>query len=76
MSCLCSKMLGTFVQVKDEVMETFKDAEKEQKPNPSLMFSEVYSELPAHLQKQKEQMWSHVHNYPSNYPLDKFESDN
>ena len=65
-----------FLQVKGEIMNTFQQAEKEQKPNPSLMFTEVYSELPAHLQKQKEQMWSHVRNYPSNYPLDKFESDN
>ena len=56
-------------------MKTFKEAEKELKPNPSLMFSEVYSEMPSHLQKQKEQMWSHVHKYPSNYPLDKFEND-
>ena len=53
----------------------FIEAEREQKPNPSLMFSEVYDELPVHLQKQKEQMWVHVHNYPSNYPLDKI-SDN
>ena len=64
-----------FVQVKKDVLEAFREAEKEQKPDPSLMFTEVYKELPVHLQKQKEQMWSHVRNYPSNYPLDKFENN-
>ena len=64
-----------FAQVREDILRTFREAEKEQKPNPSIMFTEVYKELPVHLQKQKEEMWTHVHNYPSNYPLDKFESD-
>ena len=50
----------------------FIEAEKEQKPNSSLMFYEVYNELPVHLQKQKEQMWVYMRNHPSNYALDKF----
>ena len=64
-----------FTQVKEDVKKVFTKGEKELKPNPNLIFEDVYSTLPPNLQKQKEQLWSHLSKYQAEYPLDTFEHD-
>ncbi|XP_013400822.1 2-oxoisovalerate dehydrogenase subunit alpha, mitochondrial-like isoform X2 [Lingula anatina] len=56
-----------------QVMEAFQKAEKKKKPNPELMFSDVYDEVPLHLKRQMEEMKGHVSKYREYYPLDNFE---
>ena len=55
-----------------KLMESFSKAEKKRKPNPELMFTDVYEELPKHLKTQMEDMKDHVSKYKEHYPLDKF----
>ena len=43
-------------------------AEKRRKPSPTLMFTEVYAEMPARLRKQHEQMRAHVMKQEEYYP--------
>ena len=56
-----------------QVLEAFTKAEKKKKPNPELMFEDVYHELPRHLQKQMEEMKQHVLQHKEHYPVDIFE---
>jgi len=37
------------------------------------MFDDVYSELPTHLQRQKDELKQHIAQYGDHYPLDSFE---
>ncbi|XP_078674634.1 2-oxoisovalerate dehydrogenase subunit alpha, mitochondrial-like isoform X1 [Branchiostoma floridae x Branchiostoma belcheri] len=62
-------------QARNEVMQAFQRAEKKKKPPPSELFYDTYKEMPPHLQQQREQMRTHVAQYPENYPLDNFEKD-
>lgn len=54
-------------------MEAFERAEKRQKPNPELLFTDVYEEMTPHLSKQRESMWRHVQQYKEHYPLDLYD---
>ncbi|XP_015991165.2 2-oxoisovalerate dehydrogenase subunit alpha, mitochondrial [Rousettus aegyptiacus] len=60
-------------QSSKKVMEAFQQAERKLKPNPSLLFSDVYQEMPAQLRKQQESLASHLQTYGEHYPLDHFE---
>ena len=55
------------------MLEAFAKAEKKKKPNPNLMFEDVYNELPKHLQKQMTEMRQHVSQHKEHYPVDIFE---
>lgn len=55
------------------VMEAFERAEKRLKPNPELLFTDVYDEMIPSLAKQREAMWRHVQQYKEHYPLDLYE---
>ena len=46
---------------------------RKRKPNPELMFEDVYKELPLHLQRQLEEMKRHVSQHAEHYPMDTFE---
>lgn len=56
-----------------QVMEAFEQAERKPKPSPSLLFSDVYQEMPAQLRKQQESLARHLQTYGEHYPLDHFE---
>ncbi|XP_053523547.1 2-oxoisovalerate dehydrogenase subunit alpha, mitochondrial isoform X3 [Artibeus jamaicensis] len=60
-------------QSRKKVMEAFEEAERKLKPNPSLLFSDVYQEMPAQLRKQQESLTRHLQTYGEHYPLDHFE---
>lgn len=54
-------------------MEAFEQAERKPKPSPSLLFSDVYQEMPTQLRKQQEALARHLQTYGEHYPLDHFE---
>nr|XP_060507178.1 2-oxoisovalerate dehydrogenase subunit alpha, mitochondrial isoform X2 [Panthera onca] len=60
-------------QSRKKVMEAFEQAERKPKPNPNLLFSDVYQEMPAQLRKQQESLARHLQAYGEHYPLDHFE---
>lgn len=60
-------------QSRRKVMEAFEQAERKPKPSPSLLFSDVYQEMPAQLRKQQESLARHLQTYGEHYPLDHFE---
>ena len=51
-------------------MEAFEQAERKPKPNPNLLFSDVYQEMPTQLRKQQEALARHLQTYGEHYPLD------
>ncbi|CAM5172818.1 unnamed protein product [Eretmochelys imbricata] len=55
------------------VMEAFEQAERKLKPGPQHLFSDVYHEMPPHLQKQQEALVRHLQLYGDHYPLEHFE---
>lgn len=56
-----------------QVMEAFARAEKRPKPKWQEMFYDVYDELPAHLQKQMNEMEDHLKTYGQEYPMQNYE---
>jgi len=58
-------------QCKKEVLKEFTAAENKKKPSPDLLFTDVYDQLPKHLEEQQKLMKDHVMKYKENYPLDK-----
>ncbi|XP_065882765.1 2-oxoisovalerate dehydrogenase subunit alpha, mitochondrial-like isoform X2 [Dysidea avara] len=60
-------------QAREDVLKAFGEAEKELRPSPNVLFTDVYDDMPPHLQKQKDEMWANVKAHPDNYPTDKFE---
>ena len=54
-------------------MEAFARAEKKKRPNPELLFSDVYDQMPPRIHKQMEDMKSHCTQYKEYYPLDSHE---
>jgi len=61
------------VQARKDVLKAFGEAERELKPSPDVLFTDVYDDIPSHLQKQRNEMWATVKAHPDNYPTDKFE---
>ncbi|KAK2848313.1 hypothetical protein Q7C36_009995 [Tachysurus vachellii] len=55
------------------VMEALEKAERRLKPNPELIFTDVYKDLTPQLDKQKESMVRHLQQYKEHYPLDQHE---
>lgn len=55
------------------VMEAFEKAERRLKPNPELLFTDIYNEMTPGLAKQKESMLRHIQQYKEHYPLDLYE---
>lgn len=48
-------------------------AESKKKPNPELLFTDVYKEMPLHIQKQVQNMKDHVAMYKEHYPVDSYD---
>ncbi|XP_051632429.1 2-oxoisovalerate dehydrogenase subunit alpha, mitochondrial-like isoform X3 [Manacus candei] len=55
------------------VLEAFEQAEKEPKPPPHLLFSDVYREMPPRLRRQREELERHLETYGEHYPLQHFQ---
>lgn len=64
---------GWMTEIRQKVMNEFQAAEKRKKPSPSLMMTDVYEEMPPHLEQQLEELKKHVEQYKDHYPLDQFE---
>lgn len=56
-----------------QVLQEFQAAEKLKKPSPTHMLTDVYEEMPVHLQRQMDEMKKHVEKHKEHYPLDQFE---
>ena len=54
-------------------MEAFAASEKRLKPSPTHLFTDVYHDVPPHLQKQLNEMKEHVSKYSQHYPLSNHE---
>lgn len=61
-------------QVRKDVLSSFGRAEKKKKPNPSYMFSDVYSRMPPSLERQMKAQWAHVNKYKDQYPVEIFDN--
>lgn len=60
-------------EARKSILEAFAKAEKKKKPSPSLMFSDVYAEIPSNLVEQEKQMRQHVEKYKEHYPVDRYD---
>ncbi|NXA94210.1 ODBA dehydrogenase, partial [Melanocharis versteri] len=56
-----------------QVLEAFEQAEREPKPPPHLLFSDVYLEMPPRLRRQREELQRHLETYGEHYPLQQFQ---
>ncbi|NXW95859.1 ODBA dehydrogenase, partial [Alopecoenas beccarii] len=54
---------------RSQVMEAFERAEREPKPSPQLLFSDVYREMPPNLRRQRAALERHLQLYGEHYPL-------
>uniref|UniRef100_A0A8C3MFZ2 2-oxoisovalerate dehydrogenase subunit alpha n=1 Tax=Geospiza parvula TaxID=87175 RepID=A0A8C3MFZ2_GEOPR len=55
------------------VLEAFEQAEREPKPPPHLLFSDVYLEMPPRLRRQRQELQRHLETYGEHYPLQQFQ---
>ncbi|XP_071274826.1 2-oxoisovalerate dehydrogenase subunit alpha, mitochondrial isoform X4 [Agelaius tricolor] len=55
------------------VLEAFEQAEREPKPPPRLLFSDVYLEMPPRLRRQRQELQRHLETYGEHYPLQQFQ---
>lgn len=58
---------------KQRVMQAFAEAEAKKKPNPELLFTDVYKDMPKHIEKQLKNMKDHVNMYKEHYPVDAYD---
>ncbi|NXU36295.1 ODBA dehydrogenase, partial [Drymodes brunneopygia] len=56
-----------------QVLEAFEQAEREPKPPPHLLFSDVYLEMPPRLRRQRAELQRHLETYGEHYPLQQFQ---
>lgn len=56
-----------------QIMKAFAESEKRLKPSPTNMFTEVYHDVPLHLQRQLNELKQHIKKYPEHYPLSNHE---
>lgn len=56
-----------------EVIDALNWAEKTQKLPITSMFDDVYHQIPAHLERQREELIEHLNNYGEHYPINEYE---
>jgi 2-oxoisovalerate dehydrogenase E1 component alpha subunit len=56
-------------QARVEVLQAFNRAESLRKPPISDLFTDVYHDIPPHLQQQQAEMQRMISKYPDQYPL-------
>jgi len=73
--CHCMFMMACLICIVYclQILEAFARAEQLKKPSPVVMFDDVYSELPTHLQHQRDELKQHLTQYGDHYALDNFE---
>ena len=62
-------------ELRTKVLAAMNEAERTKKPAASQMFSDVYADLPPHLQEQTQQLADHLKKYAEFYNLDEFETE-
>jgi len=58
-----------FEQLRDDVLAAVKVAEKIAKPELRELVTDVYDDVPQHIEKQYEELVSHIKQYPDAYPV-------
>ncbi len=53
---------------RDTVLREFEAAEVRGLPDASTLFTDVYHDVPRHLQEQWQQVQAHIAKYPDEYP--------
>ena len=61
------------LECRREVMAAFQRAERKPKPNPMLLFSDVYHKMPTSLRRQMEAQQEHVAAHAEHYPLKEYQ---
>lgn len=59
---------------REQVLDAINHAEKQKRPPIMTMFNDVYDELPANLQRQRDELNRHLEHYGEHYPLDQHET--
>jgi len=59
-----------------DVLEGLKKAENQLKPPIDDLFTDVYSDVPKHLQEQKDELYKHLSLYPDAYPISMHKPNN
>jgi 2-oxoisovalerate dehydrogenase E1 component alpha subunit len=54
-------------ETRKQILKAFSEAEKRRKPSIDGLFSDVYSDMPPHLQEQEKEMMRLVKTYPEHY---------
>lgn len=60
-------------EAKSEVMTAFKKADKQLKPNPNFMFTDVYDKMPHRLKSQHQDWKKFILENSNKYPLKNFD---
>ena len=55
-----------------QVMQAFSRAEKALKPPIKELFTDVYQEMPKHIQAQYQECMEHIAKYPQDYPTENY----
>ena len=58
-----------YEKLREDVLAAVKVAEKVDKPNLDSLVTDVYDQVPNHLEKQMEELKTHIRKYPDAYPL-------
>ncbi|XP_022708717.1 2-oxoisovalerate dehydrogenase subunit alpha, mitochondrial-like isoform X2 [Varroa jacobsoni] len=59
--------------IKKEILTNFQEGERVKKPSVDFMFTDVYEEIPAHLQVQRDELREHLKEYGKYYPVEQFQ---
>ena len=54
------------------VLDAMTKAEQQKKPNPLLLFSDVYDRMPSHIREQMTQQVEHMGKYKAHYATEDF----
>ncbi|XP_003740591.1 2-oxoisovalerate dehydrogenase subunit alpha, mitochondrial [Galendromus occidentalis] len=60
-------------EIKKEVLRVFQEGERIKKPPIDVMFTDVYKEMPLHIQEQRDQLREHLSEFGQHYPLEQFQ---
>jgi 2-oxoisovalerate dehydrogenase E1 component beta subunit len=59
-------------EAKADILKAFKDGEAKKRPPLGEMFTDIYTELPWHLEEQRQYAEQHVREYKGDYNIDRY----
>lgn len=62
-------------EARKQVITALNVAERKPKPAISELFTDVYHDVPSHLQEQQRELTEHLSKYPNEYDMDSFQRD-